>query len=153
MLWDKKTAERWDLIALASVLDCRVHSIYPNVSNDDIQGQNNNVSYTPRVRQDLDNLPSIRILWSHGIWHEEIPDQRIWRANHFVPLLTNQSLNVISPNAFIKDSTQKKTFFSQATVCSQFANAKAATQTTSKIAVSTVSRFEKMVYNKGFYTE
>lgn len=115
ILYDGQAAERWELAAIATVLNCNVVSLYPVVCKEDLQGKSNNMTYSPRTSSQ--NKPhTIRIFWTHAsINPDEIQDHRLWRANHFVPLLCKSSsaINEVvntktihSPNATSSDSSE-----------------------------------------------
>ncbi|CAF3790735.1 unnamed protein product [Rotaria sp. Silwood1] len=72
------------LAALSSVLLRPIMSIYPHVNDSDQYFEILNTTFVPRTAGLVSDDEPLRIMWSGP--NPEV--DRIWRGNHFVPLLT-----------------------------------------------------------------
>jgi hypothetical protein len=72
------------LAALSTVIQQPIESIYPSVNDNDGYCELLNTVFIPRNTESSSVEMSVRIMWSGP---EEEAD-RIWRANHFVPVLS-----------------------------------------------------------------
>lgn len=72
------------LAGLSTVIQQPIQSIYPSVNDNDGYPELLNTVFTPRNTESSSMETSVRIMWSDP----EKQDDRIWRANHFVPVLS-----------------------------------------------------------------
>ncbi|CAF3363334.1 unnamed protein product [Rotaria sp. Silwood2] len=83
--------------ALSTVIGQPIESIYPSVNENDAYCEVLNTVFIPRNKQLSSSETPIRIMWSGP--EKEV--ERIWRPNHFTPILS-----ILQPNSAIETTTR-----------------------------------------------